>query len=55
MTMTYSFERKTDKWDTEPDISDRLLEEELELVNQEDLSLETLAEEELELDEEYDL
>lgn len=55
MTMTYAFERKADRWATEPDFFD-LIEEELENEKVEDeLSLDELADEELSLDEEFDL
>ena len=56
-TMTYvpTWERNYDKWDTEPDFYD-LVEEELENEKVDgELSIEDIAEEELSLDEEYDL
>jgi hypothetical protein len=57
-TMTYipAWERNYDKWDTEPDFYDIAQEEELENAKVEDeLSIEDIAEEELSLDEEFDL
>lgn len=54
--MTYSFERKVDKWDTEPDFFDLALIEELENEKVADeISIEDLSEEEISLDEEFDL
>jgi len=60
MTMTYSWEKKYNPWDVEPDFFDDVLNEELELENAKangDVSLESLIEdediEEIELDEEF--
>lgn len=59
MTMTYtpSWERKSNKWDTEPDIWDALENEELENAkNADEISLDDLIIEEMELEEsEFDL
>ena len=65
MTMTYSFERKFDPWATEPDFFDLVEKEMAELENakseneisldENEISLDELADEELSLDEEYDL
>ena len=55
MTMTYSFEKKYNPWDIEPDVYDSILEE---LENEKEdntISLEDVADDELELDEEFDL
>jgi len=57
MSMTYAFERKIDRWDTEPDFYDLVIDEdtENEKVDSE-LSLEDLANDELAIDEsEFDL
>lgn len=55
MTMTYSFDRTYNPWDTEPDVFDELLAEETEETETDELSLEELADEELELEEDFDL
>lgn len=59
MTMTYtpSWEKKSNRWDSEPDYWELLEQEELENAKVPDeFSLEELLEEELELDEsEFDL
>lgn len=59
MTMTaYSFERKSDRWETEPDFFDEILVEELENEKVSDeISLDEIDESnsEVEFDEEFDL
>ena len=60
MTMTYqpSWEKSSNRWDTEPDFWELLEKEEEEKENAKnanDISLEDLAEEELELEEDFDL
>ena len=61
MTMTYtpSWEKKNNKWDTEPEVWDNLLDDETETENAklaDEISLDDLIIEELELDEsEFDL
>ena len=57
MSMTYAFERKVDRWDTEPDFFDLVLDEDTENEKIEsELSLEDLANDELAIDEsEFDL
>ena len=57
MSMTYAFERKVDRWDTEPDFFDLVLDEDTENEKVEnELSLEDLANDELAIDEsEFDL
>ena len=57
MTMTYSFEKKFDRWETEPDFFDELLIEEQQNEKVKDeISIEDLTSEEIELDEsEFDL
>ena len=59
MTMTYtpSWEKKTNRWETEPDVWDTLEIEELENAkNQDEISLDDLIIEEMELEEsEFDL
>lgn len=58
MTMTYtpSWEKKNNRWDTEPDFWEMLNIEELENEKEKDeISLEDLTEEELEIEEDFDL
>ena len=58
MTMTYtpSWEKKNNPWDTEPDFWEMAEQEEIENAKaQNEISLEEIIEEELELDEEFDL
>ena len=53
--MTYSWEKNYNPWDTEPDIFD-LVEEESENEKADALSIEDIStEDELELDEDFDL
>lgn len=55
MTMTYSWEKNYNPWETEPDIFD-LVEEELENAKiDNELSIEDISEDEIELDEDFDL
>ena len=55
--MTYSWEKKFDAWDLEPDVFDEILNEEKELENaklQDEISLDDLVIEEMELEEKLD-
>ena len=55
MTMTYSWEKNYNPWDTEPDFFD-MVEEESENEKADALSIEDIStDEELELDEDFDL
>ena len=57
--MMYSFEKTYNPWDTEPDFFDFVIAEEEELINAKannEVSLDSLADEEINLDEsEFDL
>lgn len=58
MTMTYSFERNFDRWETEPDYFDEVLVEEQESEKaSNEISIDEISEidSELEFDEEFDL
>lgn len=58
MTMTYSWEKKYNPWDLEPDVFDLLLAEETETENAKvnnEISIEDIEEEDIELNEEFDL
>jgi len=57
MTMTYSFEKQANPWDTEPDFWELLEVEQSENAKADDeISLDELADDELSLDEsEFDL
>ena len=56
MTYTPSWEKKNNPWDTEPDFWEMAEQEEIENAKaQNEISLEEIIEEELELDEEFDL
>lgn len=58
MTMTYSFEKKFDPWEIEPDVFDMFLEEEIEsenAKNKNEISIEDVDDLEIEFDEEFDL
>ena len=57
MTMTYSFEKQSNPWDTEPDFWEMLEVEQSENAKaDEEISLDELADEEISLDEsEFDL
>jgi len=57
MTMTYSWEKQYNPWDTEPDVYDSVLEEELENAKVADeISIEDIdTDSEIEFDEEFDL
>ena len=58
-TMSYSWEKETNRWDTEPDIFDEFLNEEIELENaknSDEISIDDISDDEMELDEsEFDL
>jgi hypothetical protein len=55
--MTYSWEKQYNPWDTEPDVYDSVLEEELENAKVADeISIEDIdTDSEIEFDEEFDL
>jgi hypothetical protein len=58
MTMTYvpTWERNYDKWDTEPDVYDSILDEELENEKVDgELSIEDVDDSEIAFDEDFDL
>lgn len=56
MTMTYSWEKKYNPWDIEPDVFDELEDETENAKIADEISLDELADEEFELsDEEFDL
>jgi hypothetical protein len=58
MTMTYSWEKKYNPWDLEPDVFDLLLAEETETENAKvnnEISIEDIEDEDIELNEEFDL
>jgi len=58
MTMTYSWEKKYNPWDLEPDFFDSVLEEEPITVPSNEISLDELEiaeDSEIEFDEEFDL
>jgi hypothetical protein len=57
MTMIYSWEKQYNPWDTEPDVFDYVLEEEMENAKAADeISIEDVdTDSEIEFDEEFDL
>ena len=54
-TMTYSFDKTFDPWETEPDIFDLAIEEEENSKVEDELSIDDVEDSELAFDEEYDL